>query len=278
MAIHDDVLKIGLAVCNCPFGNITSNIETLKKMTARAAEDGARIICFPEMNLTGYCNSPELSLMALDTDSPELSAISSIASDLSIVILSGFAEKGRDGRIFATHGFFYPDGTARYYRKIHIAPPEKKIIEQGNEIPVFEYLSVKFGIQLCYDAHFPELTTQMAVNGIDVLFIPHASPRGDSYQKLKSWMRHLPARAFDNGIYTAACNQVGDNGKGLVFPGISLVISPSGELAASMQTDKDDILYFCISKKELADFRSSRMKYFLPNRRKDLPYLKIVSD
>ncbi len=70
------------------------------------------------------------------------------------------------------------------------------------------------GIQLCYDAHFPELSTRMAVNGADIIFMPHASPRGTPSQKLTSWLRHLTARAFDNGVFIVACNQNGDNQKG----------------------------------------------------------------
>lgn len=263
-------MRSALAICNSMIGDIPSNIDTLKKMSIEAASKGAELICFPEMSLTGYYNNQELLNYAFNSTSPYLSDISSIASDYSVAILAGFAELGNNETLFAAHGVFYPDGRVEIYRKIHIAPPEKNIFEQGYSIPVFEYKGIKFGIQLCYDAHFPELTTKMSVLGIDALFIPHASPRGTSEEKMKSWLRHLTARAFDNGILVAACNQVGENGKGLSFPGIALVISPSGELFSSCLTVSDELLYFDISKNEIDEFRSSRMRYFLPNRRTDL--------
>ena len=45
-------------------------------------------------------------------------------------------------------------------------------------------------------------------------------------------MRHLPARAFDNGVFIVACNQTGTNGGGLSFPGVAMVIGPNGRVLA----------------------------------------------
>lgn len=266
----DNILKIALAISNCQVGKIAFNLEAMRQQVNEATKNGAGVICFPEMNITGYYNNLELKNWSLPCDGPELDTVSKLASSSSITILAGFFEIDSEQNVYATHGVFYPNGQKSFYRKLHIAPPEKEILQKGSEIPIFDYLGIKFGIQLCYDAHFPELSTVMSLNGVDLIFFPHASPRGNPGKKLQSWMRHLTARAFDNGVFIAACNQCGENGKGLFFPGVALVISPSGELSSSLLTENDDILYFEISRKELDDFRSSRMKYFLPNRRADL--------
>ena len=109
-----------------------------------------------------------------------------------------------------------PRGRTGVYRKLHLAPPEADHFSSGESLPVFHWSGIRFGIQLCYDAHFPQLSTQMAEADADMIFIPHASPRGQAAEKHQSWMRHLPARAFDNGLFVVACNQTGDNGNGLV--------------------------------------------------------------
>jgi predicted amidohydrolase len=101
---------------------------------------------------------------------------------------------------------------------------------------------IRFGIQLCYDAHFPELSTRMAETDADVIFMPHASPRGQAADKHQSWMRHLPARAFDNGLFVVACNQTGDNENGLVFPGNAVVFSPSGEIMQTRLTGNSGMI------------------------------------
>ena len=54
-------------------------------------------------------------------------------------------------------------------------------------VPLFDVHGITLGIQLCYDAHFPELSTRMALDGADVIFMPHASPRGTPSKKLDSW-------------------------------------------------------------------------------------------
>ncbi len=74
----------------------------------------------------------------------------------------------------------------------------------------------------------------MAVKGAEILFLPHASPRGLAIDKHRSWMRHLTARAFDNSVFVVACNQTGYNGKGLTFPGNAVVLGHS--LATSGRT------------------------------------------
>lgn len=266
----EKTLKIALAITNSQVGRIDFNLEAMHRQVNEAANNGADVICFPEMSITGYYNNPELKKWSLPCACPELDTVSTLASSSSIAILAGFSEIDSEKRVYATHGVFYPNGQKSFYRKLHIAPPEKEILQKGSYIPIFDYLGIKFGVQLCYDAHFPELSTAMSVKGVDLIFFPHASPRGNPEKKMQSWLRHLTARAFDNGIYVAACNQCGENGKGLFFPGVALVVSPSGELESSLLTENDNILYFEISRKELADFRSSRMRYFLPNRRSDL--------
>jgi N-carbamoylputrescine amidase len=110
----------------------------------------------------------------------------------------------------------------------------------------------------------------MAVQGADIIFIPHASPRGSSQEKYQSWMRHLTARAFDNGIVIAAVNQTGDNTRGLIFPGLALVIGPDGNIISKF-IDPNERLHIVDIDLDLLDrVRSHRMRYFLPNRRTDL--------
>ena len=92
--------------------------------------------------------------------------------------------------IRATHLVFTPKGGMDLYRKIHLAPQENGDCEAGNRIRVFEAAGIRFGIQLCYDAHFPELSTAMALEEADVIFIPPCLSQGNPPgRKFDSWMR-----------------------------------------------------------------------------------------
>ena len=169
-----------------------------------------------------------------------------------------------------------PKGLLGQYRKTHLSPPEKVAYRAGQRIDTFIYNGVTFGIQLCYESHFPEISGLMALKGAEIIFIPHASPRGDPKDKIQSWLRHLPARAFDNAIFVVACNQVGKSGEGLSFPGVAVALNPAGRVIASYKGNREKMILAEIKMDELKEIRRHKMKYFLPNRRPEL-YGKISS-
>ena len=261
-------IRIALVICNCPVGEIRRNLDAMAEWVQRAGD--ADIVCFPELNITGYCNRRDLIRLAQPIPGPITDALLRLAATENTIILAGMAEKDEADNVFAGHVVVKPDGAIGVYRKLHIAPPERTTFIPGDTIPLFEAPGVKFGIQLCYDAHFPELTTYMAAGGADLIFIPHASPRGIAAEKHRSWMRHLPARAYDNSLFIAACNQIGENCNGLTFPGNAVVFDPSGNILASHLTDREGLLLVDLKAEDLERVRGHEMRYFFPNRRPEL--------
>jgi N-carbamoylputrescine amidase len=260
-------IRIAAVVCRCPVGQVQRNLERISYWTRQARQKQASLVCFPEMNLTGYSNREEITRIAVDTRGAEMERLVRLAADQHITLLVGFAEKVDDGRIYASHVTITPGGRVGVYRKLHLAPPEKHRFAPGEALPLFDWSGIRFGVQLCYDAHFPELSTRMAQAHADVIFIPHASPRGQAVDKHQSWMRHLPARAFDNGLFIVACNQTGDNDNGLVFPGNAVVFAPSGALIKTRLSGQSGLLVADLTVAQIRHVRSHRMRYFLPNRR-----------
>ena len=49
-------LRIAAAVVRAPIGEKEENLARVTHWTKIAAEKRCRLICFPEMNITGYCN------------------------------------------------------------------------------------------------------------------------------------------------------------------------------------------------------------------------------
>jgi len=267
-------IRIAAAVTRCPVNHSEQNLERMVRWIKAASSRGADVICFPELNVTGYWNHKNMKRTASPIPGAVSKALVEMASREKITVLAGMAETAEGDCIYASHLVVKPDGTIGVYRKLHIAPPEKPFLKPADTIPMFDLNGVRFGIQLCYDAHFPELTTTMALYGADLVFIPHASPRGTPEEKFTSWSRHLPARAFDNGLYVITCNQTGDNGKELHFPGVAMIIGPSGEILDKDITGQEGLLVADLTGEVLARTRNHKMRYFLPNRREDLyPYL-----
>jgi N-carbamoylputrescine amidase len=263
-------IRIAAVISKSPRNRLRENLERMEDGVAAARKEGAGIVCFPELNITGYGVDRGIRDVAEPLPGRAGERLCALAARHQAVILAGLAERGDAGEIFASHLTVTPAGILGVYRKLHIAPPEKTVFDAGKTIPVFDAAGIRFGIQLCYDAHFPELSTRMALAGAEVIFMPHASPRGTAAEKRDSWLRHLPARAFDNGVFVVACNQAGDNGAGLTFPGIAVVIGPDGRVIAADAGGREGVLVADLDAGLLAAVRSHPMRYFLPQRRPDL--------
>ena len=263
-------IRIAIAVFNARVGKTRLNLDKAVSCVKQAAAAGAEMVCFPEMTISGYSNHPDIARQAEAIPGPSVNELMALSQKEKIIILAGLAEKGENGCIYASHAAISPDGLLGVYRKLHIAPTEQAMYTAGSEIPVFDFQGIKFGIQLCYDAHFPELSTRMAMQGAEVIFVPHASPRGKAIDKHRSWMRHLPARAYDNSLFVIACNQTGDNEKGLNFPGNAMVIGPTGHVLEQWTSGEEALHLFDLEADELLRVRDNRMHFFLPNSRPDL--------
>ena len=265
-----DNLKVAAVCMGSVPGEIDGNLEKIEALALEASENEADVVCFPEFSVTGYAlDCPDL--ICSREDSQRITdRLCRISADLDLIILAGFIEYAADLRPHITQVITGPEGIIGLHRKTHLGPTERKFYEEGQVISPFTYGDLCFGVELCYEAHFPEISTTLALKGADILFVPHASPRGSPEEKLKSWKRHLPARAFDNGLFVVACNQVGRNPNGLHFPGVALVLGPDGLLLEWYAGEEEKVVVAELKGDDLKNVREHRMKYFLPERREEL--------
>ena len=63
-------IRIAAAVVRCPVGEIESNLARTAHWVEQARQAGAELICFPEMNITGYTNRAELLACAQPLPGP----------------------------------------------------------------------------------------------------------------------------------------------------------------------------------------------------------------
>jgi N-carbamoylputrescine amidase len=260
------------AVCmNAWPGEIDKNLRTIQTFAARAADRQVAIICFPELSVTGYILEKPESVCPPSLFKEACHQISETARTSGAVLIAGIIEATEDGgKPYITQIVAGPEGILGRYRKTHLSPPERAAYRGGEEICVYRCPQLTFGVQLCYESHFPEISTLMALKGAEAVFMPHASPRGKPGDKVESWMRHLPARAFDNGLYVIACNQSRCAEKGLSFPGVILALNPSGRVMKKYGGTGNRMLLMELRASEIEEVRSHRMKHFLPWRRPEL--------
>jgi N-carbamoylputrescine amidase len=265
-----DNVKIAAVCMHAIPGEVGGNLARIEVMAQEASANGAQIVCFPELSITGYIQDSPGRIYGREEMEEIVDQLVRSAKDMGIVLMAGLVEVVDTDNPYISQIIAGPDGLIGVYRKTHLGPTESTIYSAGETIKVFKTGKTTFGVQLCYEGHFPEISTRIALMGADMVFIPHASPRGTPEEKLQSWMRHLPARAFDNGLYVIACNQVGSCEGGLAFPGVAVVFGPDGRVLARYVGMKEQILYAGLNDDVLQDVRSHRMKYFLPERRPSL--------
>ncbi len=263
-------LRIAAVCMHSKPGDLDGNLQKTENFVGKASRQGADVVCFPELSLTGYSLSNLERLCSPQRGEECILRITEMARIHGVVILAGLID-WTEGRMPCISQIVAgPGGLLGMHRKTHLSPSEQDVYRPGSEIGVFPSNDLRFGIQLCYEAHFPEISTLMALQGSRVIFIPHASPRGEPGEKRESWLRHLPARAFDNALYIVACNQVGITDLGFSFPGVAMVLSPAGRLVAEYTGNAENVLMADLKMEGLEAIRDHKMRYFLPHRRPEL--------
>ena len=286
-------IRVALAQITCPVGKLNENVEKHRECARKAAKEGASIICFPETSLTGYPTGTSIPHeLAQPLDGPLGRAMADVSSETGTLILAGLVERDRSGVVYNTQLVAAPTGLVGGYRKAHVANSEIHRFYHGDGLPVFTYGGVRFGIQICYDNHFPEGSRVLALRGAEILFCPYGSPGPCTMEGLASkqerWLRYLTARAFDNSVYVVAVNQVGSGGTEHaseeaggstprdthpdlgVFPGGSLVLNPWGEVIARSKPLVEDVLVVELSLAEFQRKRSDALQFFTHFRRPEL--------
>lgn len=253
-------------------GNKAYNLQRIDALTAEAKRQGANVISFHELSITGYTFLKDLSYDALTElaeevpDGESTRKLIATAKKHQTIILAGLVEKEED-KVYNTYVCVDQNGLVARFRKLH--PFISKHLSPGNEYVIFDLLGWKCSILICYDNNIIENVRAVTLSGAQILFAPHVtmctpSPmpgRGFVDQQLwdnrerdpvslrlefdgpkgRRWlMRWLPARAYDNGIYLVFSNPIGMDGEQLKN-GNALILDPFGEVISEICSFEDAV-------------------------------------
>jgi predicted amidohydrolase len=267
-------IRVALVQMRAETDRKEKNLARIAAFAREAAKTGAEIVCFPELCVPGY-NRERAGAAAEAIPGESSLALSRLARENGLVILAGMAEKpGPEGSLpFNTQVVAHPDGRLERYRKTHLGKSERSFFLPGDSFPVFATGKARFAVEICWDLHFPEVTAIYALRGAEIIFAPHASPSfvGD---RREIWLKYLPARAYDNSLFVAACNLTGEDG-GQAFCGGAVIIDPKGNVLAESFPGKEDLLVADLDPGLLNAIRggrspSMRYSFFLAQRRPEL--------
>ena len=105
---------------------------------------------------------------------------------------------------------------------------------------------------ICYDAMFPEIHRYYATHGADAVLMPSASAEKSEY----AMRTVVPARCFENTVYTLFCNNTGTGPAGRYYGG-SCVFSPLGKPLVSAGTGSE-VVTATLSAAEIESARKVR--------------------
>jgi len=266
-------IRIALAQMQAQSADVTGNLTKIERFARDAATRGADLICYPELCLQGYSCSSQ-GLKPLQIPGPAVERIVALAQTYGLAMLVGMVEYSPKGKPYITHLIAYPHGNWDLYRKTHLGVHEKSCFAPGQELPVFHYKKTTFGLLICWDLHFPETAALLALKGAEIIFAPHASPVAGADRR-RIWLKYLPARAYDNTVFLACCNQVGNDGTGRIFGGGAMVIDPRGNVLTEAFYQGDHLLVADLQPELLNAIRAGRHaamrhRFYLQARRPEL--------
>ena len=240
-----------MAQVNATVGDLTGNADLIVDWTRRAGEQGAQVVVFPEMMLTGY-PVEDLALRASFVNASR-AAVREVAGRLAaeglgdIAVVTGYLDR-REGLAPRTglpagapldaaallYGGQVVITTAKHHLPNYGVFDEYRYFVPGDSLPVFRMTAdggkVDVAIAICEDLWQdggPVAVTRTAEASL--LVVPNASP----YERGKDDRREaLCARcAGVSGAALAYANLVGGQDE-LVFDGGSILVDRDGNLLA----------------------------------------------
>lgn len=207
---------------------------------ALTAQPHSTLVVFPELHLFGDSDPDQqrtemLQASAEPLDGPRVKELRQLAADLGIWLVPGsVCERGPEGQLFNTQLVLSPDGElAGYYRKVFPWRPFEPY-DPGDRFTTVDLAGVgRVGLNICYDAWFPEVSRQLAWMGAEVILNVVKTTTPDRRQELVL----AKANAIVNQVFVVSVNCAGPTGKGL-----SIIVDPEGNTLAEAADDAPVLL------------------------------------
>ena len=266
-----------------PRSTVEENAGKIRQYMERAAGNGARLVLFPELSLSGYSvDADDIAVRLRQTTDSVIGDICNDAKRLNIATVIGIYEQASQNKVYNTSLAIGPDGSETRYAKIHVPPNEDSFAQSQSGPVVADFGFVRVGLSVCFDNWFPESARMAYLCGAEILHMPFFWPAGwevrDDIERKRApvdndlilkarrerMMKVFPARALDNGLYVIMIDQVCQSDDiDEHLPGKSMVFDPYGDLIAETKGWEEEVLYFEFLPERVKQWRCSK---FFPGR------------
>jgi N-carbamoylputrescine amidase len=225
-----------------------------------AAQQGARLVCLPELTLSAYFATTPDGPGAAGVEpealpgGPTHTFASSLAAECGAYIHASLYERAAsstaDDLGFNTAIVVAPDGSlVARTRKLHLPVTagyhEDRYFQPGDTgFPVIDLVDARFGFPTCWDQWFPEVARSYALLGAEVIVYPTAigsEPDHPEFDTEPLWEQVIRANGITNGTFMVVANRTGTE-EPITFYGSSFISDPYGRVLVQAPRDRPAVL------------------------------------
>jgi len=248
-------VTVGLVQMTCAEAK-SANVDKAVARIGEAAAAGAQVVCLQELFAGPYpCQSEDHTRFAEaePIPGPTSEALAGAARRHGVAVVGSIFERRAAGLYHNTAVIFDADGQQTgLYRKMHI-PDDPLYYEKFYFTPGdlgFSSCATRFGrvgVCVCWDQWYPEAARLTALAGAEVIFYPtaigwHPSEKAEyGVSQHSAWETMMRSHAIANGVFVAAVNRTGCEGK-IEFWGASFVADPNGNVLARGSHEHEETL------------------------------------
>lgn len=233
---------LALAQMNTTVGDLAGNAARIEQWARDAARDGADLVLYPEMCLTGY--PPEDLILIPAFRQAAMAAAQQIADatkDLPCDLMFGSVWE-REGHIYNA-SLLASGGMLSVVREKHDLPnygvfDEKRVFDVGAAPSVVNWRGIALGVLICEEVWDVNAARALASQGAEILLVQNASPYhiGKAGQRKKV----VDAAVAGTGLPVIYLNLIGGQDE-LVFDGRSYAVGVEGRDVARLPAFQESL-------------------------------------
>jgi len=253
---------VALAQIKPKLGCLDDNMALIEAAIEKGISEGAHLVVFPELALTGYFLKDLVPDVAIGLDAPQIARLKLLSQRISIAI--GLVEVTADYRFFNTALYLEGGEILQVHRKVYLPTyglfDEQRYLARGEHFRAFDTRFGRVGMLICEDMWHLSAPYILAMDGATTLICLSSSPgRGisgaEGLGSADAWQKLTSTTAMFLNCRVLYCNRVGYE-DGINFWGGSEVIAPSGEVAARGSLLEED---FVLARVEEGALRRERI-------------------
>jgi len=246
-------VKIALAQLNFIIGDFAYNLGKMLDAVAKAEQQGADIIVFPELATTGYPPRDFLEFRDfIHRAEKSIEKLKAVSKNIAIVVGTPTINPVIEGKDLYNSAVFLYEGEEKYRQHKTLLPTydifdEARYFEEARQWNIVEFKGKKIALSVCEDLwNLGNENPLYTINPMDEMMkfqpdmILNVSASPFDYFHAKDRIRVLKENVEQYGIPVFYVNHIGAQ-TDIIFDGGSLAISPNGKVFKEMPFFKEAV-------------------------------------